>query len=284
MDIEQIRTFLAVVAGGSFVAAAQRLHVTQSTVSARVHNLERSLGARLFVRNRGGAVLTTDGRRFVRHAKSMLRTLDQARHEVGLPSRYRATLHIGGRIALWEDLLPRFVGEFRRRAPDITVQAEIGFEEELMRRLIEGSLDLGLMYTPQQSPGLAVEHLFDERLVLIASGPETLEADYVHIDWGPAFHQQHAAAYREREPPALTANIGWLGEQLVLANGGSCYLPERMAAPLVAAGKARPVTDAPEFRLPAYLVFPRDSDSEVIPLALQALRRMTGPLAENGSG
>ena len=68
MDTELARTFLAVVATGSFVGAAQRLHVTQSTVSVRIQRLEQSLGAELFVRNKGGAVLTPAGRQFQRHA------------------------------------------------------------------------------------------------------------------------------------------------------------------------------------------------------------------------
>jgi len=63
MDIDQARTFLAIAAHGSFLEAAKRLHVTQSTVSARIHNLESDLGAQLFVRNRSGASLTSAGRR-----------------------------------------------------------------------------------------------------------------------------------------------------------------------------------------------------------------------------
>jgi DNA-binding transcriptional LysR family regulator len=64
MDIDQIRTFLAVVANGSFLEAANRLHVTQSTVSTRIQRLEAYLGVCLFVRNRSGAVLTLPGQRF----------------------------------------------------------------------------------------------------------------------------------------------------------------------------------------------------------------------------
>ena len=58
MDIEFARTFLAVVAAGNFVGAAARLHITQSTVSARIQTLESRMGARLFRRGRGGAELT----------------------------------------------------------------------------------------------------------------------------------------------------------------------------------------------------------------------------------
>jgi len=106
MDIEQARTFLAITAHGSFLEASRRLHVTHSTISVRIQKLEEELGAQLFVRNRSGASLTPSGRRFVQHAKRLVLTIEQARHDVGLPNRFRASLRVGGRIALWEDFLP----------------------------------------------------------------------------------------------------------------------------------------------------------------------------------
>ena len=276
MDIEQIRTFLAVAANGSFLEAATRLHVTQSTVSARIHNLEADLGTKLFVRNRSGAALTPAGRRFMRHAKSLVLTLEQARHDVGLPSRFRASITVGARIALWEGFLPQWVGNMRASAPDVSISSEIGFEEDLMRRLVEGTLDIGLMYTPQHSPGLQVEHLFDETLVLLTTDPAKPwpDQDYIYVDWGPAFHAQHTNSYPELERPAQVSNIGWLGVQLVLSNGGSCFLPLRMARPYLRAGKLFLVPDSPRFQLPAYMVFARESESAVLEPALAALRTL----------
>lgn len=54
MDTELARTFLTVVEAGNFVSAAERLHVSQSTVSTRIHTLENLLGCTLFVRNKAG--------------------------------------------------------------------------------------------------------------------------------------------------------------------------------------------------------------------------------------
>jgi len=276
VDIDQARTFLAIAANGSFLEASRQLHLTQSTVSARVQRLEDELGGRLFVRNRAGATLTTAGHRFLEYAKRLVLTAEQARHEVGLPQRYRATIHIGGRIALWEGFLPKWVGWMREEAEDVLVRSEIGFEEDLMRRLIEGTLDIGLMYTPTHSPGLIVEHLFDEILVLVSTrkadqGPGE---DYIFIEWGPGFRAQHAQSYPDLDRPPQVANIGWLGIQLTLANGGSCYLPKRMAAPLVRAGKLFLVNGAPEFPHPAYMVYPRESDNPVFEQALTGLRML----------
>lgn len=276
MDIAQARTFLAIAAHGSFLEAARQLHLTQSTVSARIQRLEEELGARLFVRNRSGASLTASGRRFQEHAKRLVLTEEQARHDVGLPSRYRATIRIGGRIALWEGYLPQWAGWMRRIAKDIAIRSEIGFEEDLMRRLIEGMLDIGLMYTPSHSPGLIVEHLFDEKLVLVSSKPNDSGPgeDYIYVDWGPGFYAQHAQSYPDLEQPSQLVNIGWLGVQLILSNGGSCFLPARMAEPFIASGQLHRVKRSPEFIHPAYMVYPREPDNEVLEQAIQGLREL----------
>ena len=276
MDVDQARTFLAIAAHGSFLEAAKRIHVTQSTVSARIQNLESELGAQLFIRNRAGASLTAAGRRFMQHAKALVLTVEQARHDVGLPSRYRATVRIGGRIALWEDFLPDWVGLMRRSAPDVAIRSEIGFEEDLMRRLVEGTLDIGVMYTPSHAPGLIVEHLFDETLVMVSTDPKTRWPgdDYVYVEWGPGFYAKHQESYPDLARPPQVVNIGWLGIQLILANGGSCFLPIRMARSLIDAGKLHQVMSAPEFFHPAYMVFPRESDSEVLQQAIEGLREL----------
>jgi len=274
MDMDQVKTFLAVVAHGSFLEAASQIHVTQSTVSSRIQALETYLKVRLFVRNRSGASLTAAGKRFVPHAKSLILTLDQARHEVGIPSRFHATMTIGARIALWEVFLPRWVGNIRRSDPGISLRSEIGFEEDLMRRVIQGTMDVALMYTPQHSPGIRVEHLFDETLVLLTTDPDKPwpDEDYIYVDWGPAFYAQHASSYPNIERPAQVVNIGWLGIQIIISNGGSCFVPARMAEPLITSGQLFHMPESPRFTLPAYMVYPQNSESSVLTYILESLR------------
>jgi DNA-binding transcriptional LysR family regulator len=276
MDTEQVRTFVAVAAHGSFLEAATRIHVTQSTVSARIQALEGFLGARLFTRNRSGAVLTPAGRRFLRHAKSLLLTLEQAKHDVGLPSRFRASIRIGARIALWDGFLPKWIRRMRERTPDVSIRTEIGFEEDLMRRIVEGTMDLALMYTPQYGMGVQVEHLFDETVILLSSDPDYRRPDdsYVYVDWGPAFYAQHTAAYPGLEGPALRANIGWLGLQLILEGGGACFVPKRVAAPYLEQQRLYCPPDSPVFRLPAYVVYPTSAESFLLEPALELLREL----------
>lgn len=73
MDLDAVRTFVAVADAGQFQAAAADLSITQQAASKRVGNLEASLGARLFTRTPRGASLTIDGQAFLPHARELLR-------------------------------------------------------------------------------------------------------------------------------------------------------------------------------------------------------------------
>jgi DNA-binding transcriptional LysR family regulator len=164
----------------------------------------------------------------------------------------------------------------RRTAPDVSIASEIGFEEDLMRRLIEGTLDIGLMYTPSHAPGLVVEHLFDEILVLVSAQRDAQwpNEDYIYVDWGPGFYAKHRESYPDLERPPQVVNIGWLGVQLILANGGSCFLPLRMARPLLESRRLFKVSEGPEFPHAAYMVFPREAHTEVLRQAVEGLREL----------
>src|SRR5512134_1666092 len=258
METELARTFLAVVAAGNFISAAERLHVTQSTVSARIRTLEEQLACTLFVRNKAGTALTPAGRQFQKHAALLVRAVEQARQDVGIPMGYRAVLAVGGRIGLWENLLLRWLLLMQETAPDVSLRAEIGFEEDLMQRLIEGRIDIGVMYTPQSRPGLKVEFLFEERLVFVSTSPTSEPKPgkgYVYIDWGPEFYAKHSISFPDFLSPHLWVNIGWLGLQHILENGGSGYFPLRLVRSHLESGRLHLLRDAPAFRHPAYVVY-----------------------------
>lgn len=275
MDTELARTFLTVVEAGNFISAAERLHVSQSTVSTRIHTLEDQLGCTLFVRNKAGTTLTSSGRQFQRHASTLVRTIEQARHDIGIPKGFSGTLVIGGRIGLWEEFLLQWLPLMQESNPTISIRAESSLEPEIMQGLIEGRIDIGVMYTPQSRPGLKVEQLFEERLVMVStsakkSTPEP-QAGYVYVDWGPEFYTRHSACFPNFGGPSLTANIGWLGLQHILMNGGSGYFPMRIVLPYIAAKRLFVVSGAPEFFMPAYVVYPLDSEREIFGSAIDIM-------------
>ncbi|MGD8841067.1 MAG: LysR family transcriptional regulator [Gammaproteobacteria bacterium] len=275
MDIELARTFLKVVETGSFVRAAERLFVTQAAISRRIRILEDDLGCRLFTRNKAGAELTAPGRRFAKYATRMVQALEQARHEVGVALPYRRYLAVGARLGLWQDFLVSWIEIMRRNAPDVVLRTQLGFEADLTQQLIDGSLDIGIMYTPQNRPGFVVEHLFDDELVLVSSEAttEAAAAGYIQVEWGPEFLDRNRLLQPRFANPGIIAGVGWLGLQHILAHGGSVYLPERLARPYLERGELFHVEDAQSFTLPAYRVYPADHDPELFALALASIDR-----------
>lgn len=275
MDTEWARTFQAIVTSGSFIGAARRLHITQSTVSARIRALEEQLGSRLFVRNKAGATLTPAGRQFLKHAATLIRTVEHARQDAGITRGYRGVLTVGARFALWVEVLLRWLPGMRELAPDISVRGEIGHEDVLMMRLVERSMDIGLMYTPESRPGLTVEFLLEEKLILVSTDPAAGEMPgegYVYVDWGPEFHAKHSITFPDFGTPALVVDIAWLGLQHMLNFGGSGYFPERLVRSYLDSGTLSPVRGAPSFTLPGYMVYPTDSDAEPLRIALASIR------------
>lgn len=273
MNIEHARTFLAVADTGSFVSAAERLNVTQSTVSARIRSLEVALSAKLFVRSKSGSVLTAPGVRFVKHAAQMVITLERAQQDVGLPRQFLARVVIGARFGLWAGATMDWFAGLREYHPSVSLRAEIGFEPELMHGLIEGRIDIGIMFTPQRRPNLEMHHFIDESLVMVRSdknGGKMLES-YVHVDWGPEFDNQFRASFPEHPGFAITVNVGWLGLQYLKRNGGCGYFPRRLVQCDIASKTLHLVREAPVFDLPAWLLIRVDRDKSLIDPLVQSL-------------
>jgi len=287
VDIEFIRTFLEISEAGSFVKAADRLNVTQSTVSTRIKVLEDSLGRPLFVRGRAGAELTPAGSQFRYYAQMLLRLWQQSRQDVAMPSRYRAVLNAGGQFSLWDRLLLRWLPWMRSAVPDLMIQAEVGDSDVLMAHLSEGLIDIAVLYNPQTRPRLVVEKLLVEKLVLVTTDPQGRLVDgvpsegYVFVDWGPDFKRAHAEAYPHFEPPPVSVNLGVLGLQYILENGGSGYFPMRVLRGPLAARRVFLVPEAPRFDRPAYMVYPSfERYEDWFELACDGLRRLAAQETE----
>lgn len=278
MDIEMARTFLEVVAAGGFVAAAARLHVTQSTVSARIRQLEQLLGCRLFVRNKTGASLTAAGNRFQRHAAAMLRLWEVARQEAALPAGHRALLRMGSEAGLWNRLLNRWIPWMRQNAPDIALRCDVGLPEGLLQRLRDGTLDLAVVYSARALPGLSVHRLLEEELVLFRMPPGDGggDAPYVHIDWGETFRRDISLQRPDVQSAPVSIGVGTLGLDFVKQCGGSGHFPRQLVQPLVDAGLGEILPEEHPMTLPIYAVYPDDSDRTVLDPAFEGLQAILG--------
>lgn len=275
MDIELARTFLAIVAAGNFVRAAERLHVSQTTVSARVRSLEEQLRRPLFVRNKAGATLTPAGERFLRYAPALVQLWERARHGVAVPAGHRAVLAIGCEHSLWDPLLRRWILWMRRSDPEVALRAQVGLAGTVVDQVAEGIIDVGVVYAPRYRAGLRVELLAEERLVLVTARPAVGAgpANYVQVDWGPEFGLSHETVRAGQSEPDLFVDLGPLGLAYILEAGGSGYFRHSAVRAHLEAGRLSLVPDAPEFAHPAYAVFSEaPTDAALIELAVSGLK------------
>lgn len=159
MNIEQVQTFLAVVAEGSFGTAAKQLQLAQSTVSTRIQHLEQELNTLLFVRKHSGTKLTPAGRRFITHARRWVSVLEQVRWDIGLPTYYLATLRVGGTVALRPSFWANLAVLMQQTTPHVVLHGKVLPTDSLIQQVMDKQLDIGLLPYPPAIPELIEEYL-----------------------------------------------------------------------------------------------------------------------------
>jgi DNA-binding transcriptional LysR family regulator len=278
MDIGLAKTFLEVVATGSFVGAADRLHLTQTAVSARIRLLEEQVGRRLFVRNRAGARLTPAGERFQHHATTLVQVWERARQQVALPAGRANLVGVGGEFSLWSPILVDWMLWMRQEHPDVAVRAEVDAPSRLLDKVQDGSLDVAVLYSPPNRPEFVLELLAEEKLVLVTTAEDgaVRPEDYIFVDWGEPFTTSHATAFPELANAGVSISLGPLALSYMLAVGGAGYFRSAVVRPYIESQQVRRVERAPEFSYSIYAVYSTRSAAELIELVRAGLQLCAG--------
>lgn len=274
MDIDLARTFLEVVGSGSFVAAAERLHLTQTAVSARIKTLEDQLGRRLFIRNKSGAHLTPAGQRFQHDALTLVQVWESAKQRIALLPNQETVFNLGAELSLWDPLVTNWLIWMRTRFPQVALRTEIAAPAPLLEGLRNGALHLAVLYNPPSQPDLVIELLTDEKLVMVATGDDDRidPNEYVHVDWGPAFKINRDTAFPNLANPSLSVSLGPLALSYLLTVGGVGYFRLSAVRPYLAERRLRLVRNAPEFSYSVHVAYSRRSDTRLLDQARAALR------------
>lgn len=256
MNIQLARTFLEVLEAGNLNKAAERLNVTQSTVTMRINALEDALGQRLLVRSKSGVGLTNAGFKFRRYAEMLVQIWHQAQQEIALPEPFAGTLNIGYEVDIWDGGVDDWLAWFAQERPEIALQVWAGDGEALNRWLASGLIDCAVTYADALKGEFKSEPLFADRLVLVSRERRPLrdwDPGYITVDWGEAFRRNHALAYPASETSPVTFGDGAFALRHILARGGSGHLPLRAVQGHLDAGRLHLVPKAPEFARPVFL-------------------------------
>jgi len=176
VELHQLRYFVTVVGEGTFTRAAERLYITQPSLSEQIRKLEAELGTPLFERLGRSLRLTSAGEAFLPHAERVLLEAEEARRRVQeVQGLRRGRLGLGSLPGPAMRLVPRFLAEFHRRYPgvDVTLHEEdsgIRLEDAVHR----GELDLAIVRLPGRRSDLDGRLLIREPMVAVAPAEPVL--------------------------------------------------------------------------------------------------------------
>ncbi|MDZ4137880.1 MAG: LysR family transcriptional regulator [Erythrobacter sp.] len=255
MQPEHLETFLDLIETRSFNRTADRLGLTQSTVSARIASLEAALGARLFTRSRAGTDLTTEGLKFETHARLLRHAWAEARRAV-LNTAAALSLRIGIQNDLAAGHIGDWVAEFRNKLPDCAFYLEPDYSTQMCRDLAQGNLDFAVMFTPHPQPDLHFASIGEVRYRLISTDADTragLHAEsYIRANYAPAFDQSHRQLLPEMHDAPLASGQNAAVAGLLATLGGAGFVLEEAATQLAAHGRFQLVSDVPAITQPVY--------------------------------
>ncbi len=192
MTLSQLRTFIAVAECGSVRAAAERLHVSQPSVSGSLAALSEEIGASLTERDGRGMRLSPAGEAFLPHANEALGLLEQGTRMARTAANLaRATVRIAAVYTAAEFLLPPLLRTFREQHSDLPIELEIGNRDFVVERLTGRHADIGIT-GGKLGDALFVEYRIAENRPVVVASPD------------------HPAAQRRRVPLRELAGDTWL--------------------------------------------------------------------------
>lgn len=273
MDIELLRTFLAVSHARHFGKAAENLFLTPAAVSARIRQLEHTLGATLFHRTRGNIQMTSAGEKLLPHAKKLLAAWVEAQADLALKPAPTAQLKIGSINGLWP-LMQSLLDAIERNEPPL-LSLESHTSAELLSQLAHQRLDLALLLDIPAHPDIKTLEYCELRLGQFISTPTATDSLQtrvldIHMDWGMEFANKLHKQPGVKPERLITCNdlqltLSWMQKTTCRA-----YLPLDLVTNDGA--HLKPVTTAAIVALPVYLAYRTTSEHAVMLEALLAKR------------
>jgi len=249
MQIDWIDTFLDLVDTRNFNKSAERLNITQSTVSARMNALENQIGKKLFKRSRAGTELTAAGIAFEPHARGLRHSWSEALRT----ARSSENVDLAIRIGLQTDLATTHIGDwvanFNRLFPRTELYIELDYSNQMCSDLLAGNLDFAVLYTPRFMPDLHFETVGRVNFRMISSVTTSLRhvdpATHIGASYAPAFDRQHQQSVPNLANARVSSGQNMAVAGMITSMGGTAYVLDETAQAMRDQGGVDFVIDAP---------------------------------------
>ena len=183
MDIYQLRYFLAVAETGNFTKAAQRVFISQPSLSQQILNLEEEFGQKLFNRLGRKVVLTEAGRTLQEGARRIIGEVDHTLQELKENTTEGPKVTVGAIPTVAPFFFPAVMAHCRASEILLSIHTQEDFRRPLAEAVIEGQLDCALISLPFNEPRLLIEKLYSEPLWLAVSAQHRLaQAEHITFE------------------------------------------------------------------------------------------------------
>jgi LysR family transcriptional regulator, nitrogen assimilation regulatory protein len=174
MDLRQLEYFVRVAELGSFTRAAQQLRIAQPALSRQVRLLEVELRQNLLTRNGRGALPTEAGKLLMEHGRGILHQVDRAKEALSLVrGGLSGRVAVGLPTSVARVLAVPLIREFRKKLPEATIAIQEGLSVAMQEALVNGRLDIALLYNAMPSPDVELTPLLEEALYLVKPAGKT---------------------------------------------------------------------------------------------------------------
>ena len=284
MDIEQIRAFLVINETRNFTKAAEILHIAQSTITARIRTLEQLIGKQLLLRNNKQVTLTRAGELFVPYAERMNELVQKSIETILLEDRFTDKLVIGGPSSIWNYTFQTEVLNFKSSHPAIALDLMAHTNENTIQKVIDGTIDIGIVYTKPRHPMLDYELLQEDYFVVV--GRKDFEridlnalrgGNFLFLDWGKPFMTWFNEIVGPHFIPAFKINQTALVVQYLKSGDYFGFVPKSFVAQHLEGGELQELghqfpSELPSFK--TYIIYLKNKRNRpAIDLFLEQLRK-----------
>lgn len=201
MNLHQLELFVAVADCGSFTRAAEALHISQPSVSARIRDLEESLGQHLFEQVGRRIYLTDAGQELKEHAEAILLRVAEARRALEeIEGLRRGTLRVVATTTVGSYILPRVMGRFRRVYPGISLALDVTNWSRAVDLLRHHRMDLAVLGPTDEIEDLVVQDFYKNELVVAAAPTHPLAGrtriPFAELATYPVLVREHGSGTR----------------------------------------------------------------------------------------
>ena len=173
MNILHLKYFIALAKRSNYREAAAYCNVSQPAISMAIKSFEEKLGKPLFLRQKSPVTLTDFGKTILAHAEKIVFEYDQLINIANRQAADSGNLRLGIIPTIAPYLLPKFIGAFTDKFPNVNLEIEEVTTDQLIRKINQDELDAGIIATPVEGMNLLFDPLFYEEFMVYTSEPST---------------------------------------------------------------------------------------------------------------